>query len=273
MKIAYFRILLLLFLINGGFFAAFIQTVNAQSNTGRWTEGGKNLDWSKRLPLKIFVPDSVSTEVDEAINEWKNLVPWVTGPFTKVANQADADVVVDPPEDGLEASLMGTSVTETIIIRAQDSEYLNATIGETKVTKYTSNGVISVEKMKVYFYWTNLNAFEKKNNAKHELGHVLLLDDRSKDMDGTPAQYRTMSATQYGDANKKVVGPSSLDVPALREIWGDQIMNITGVGGIVITVDKFVLLAPYIGLTSTIIVTAVATVVYVKRVKRRKEKQ
>jgi hypothetical protein len=40
------------------------------------------------------------------------------------------------------------------------------------------------------------------------------------------------------------------------------------VGGIVIPVDKFALLAPYIGLTSTIIVTAVATVVYVKRVRK-----
>jgi len=46
-----------------------------------------------------------------------------------------------------------------------------------------------------------------------------------------------------------------------------------GVGGIVIPVDKFALLAPYIGLTSTIIVAAVVSVVYVKRVKRRKEKQ
>jgi hypothetical protein len=46
-----------------------------------------------------------------------------------------------------------------------------------------------------------------------------------------------------------------------------------GVGGIVIPVDKFALLAPYIGLTSTIIVATVATVIYVKRVKRGKEKQ
>jgi uncharacterized MnhB-related membrane protein len=45
------------------------------------------------------------------------------------------------------------------------------------------------------------------------------------------------------------------------------------VGGFIIPVDKFALLAPYIGLTSTIIVAAVATVIYVKRVKRRKEKQ
>jgi uncharacterized MnhB-related membrane protein len=46
-----------------------------------------------------------------------------------------------------------------------------------------------------------------------------------------------------------------------------------GVGGIVLPVDKFALLAPYIGLTSTIVVASVVSVVYVKRVKRRKEKQ
>jgi hypothetical protein len=46
-----------------------------------------------------------------------------------------------------------------------------------------------------------------------------------------------------------------------------------GVGGIVIPVDKFGLLAPYIGLASTILVATVATTVYFKRVKRRKEKQ
>jgi hypothetical protein len=45
------------------------------------------------------------------------------------------------------------------------------------------------------------------------------------------------------------------------------------VGGIVIPVDKFGLLAPYIGLASTTTIGAAATAVYVKRVRRRKEKQ
>ena len=45
------------------------------------------------------------------------------------------------------------------------------------------------------------------------------------------------------------------------------------VGGIVAPVDKFGLLAPYIGLDSTISVALVAAAVYVRRVKRRKEKQ
>lgn len=45
------------------------------------------------------------------------------------------------------------------------------------------------------------------------------------------------------------------------------------VGGIVIPIDKLSLLAPYIGLASTILVATVATAVCVKRVKRRKERK
>jgi len=45
------------------------------------------------------------------------------------------------------------------------------------------------------------------------------------------------------------------------------------VGGVVLYVDKFGLLAPYIGLASTAMIGAVATAICVKRVKRRKEKQ
>jgi hypothetical protein len=40
-----------------------------------------------------------------------------------------------------------------------------------------------------------------------------------------------------------------------------------------ISIGKFGLLAPYIGLASTPMIGAVATVVYVRRVKRRKEKE
>ncbi len=45
------------------------------------------------------------------------------------------------------------------------------------------------------------------------------------------------------------------------------------VGGIWVPVDKFGLLAPYIGVASTILVATAATAIYVKRVKRRKEKR
>lgn len=47
----------------------------------------------------------------------------------------------------------------------------------------------------------------------------------------------------------------------------------SAVGGLVVPVNKFGLLAPYIGLTSTIIAATVATSIYVKRAKHRKEKQ
>jgi hypothetical protein len=58
-------------------------------------------------------------------------------------------------------------------------------------------------------------------------------------------------------------------------IGGVQLVRISNgsVGGIVIPIDKFSLLAPYIGLASTILVATVATAIYVKRVKRRGEKQ
>jgi hypothetical protein len=45
------------------------------------------------------------------------------------------------------------------------------------------------------------------------------------------------------------------------------------VGGVVVPIDKLALLTPYIGLASTILVAAVASIVYVKHVKRREEKQ
>lgn len=45
-----------------------------------------------------------------------------------------------------------------------------------------------------------------------------------------------------------------------------------GVGGIIIPVDKLTLLTPYIALASTVIVATVATAIYAKRVKPRKEK-
>jgi hypothetical protein len=45
------------------------------------------------------------------------------------------------------------------------------------------------------------------------------------------------------------------------------------VGGIVIPINSFDLLAPYIGFASTILAATVTMAVYVKRVRRRKEKQ
>lgn len=49
-----------------------------------------------------------------------------------------------------------------------------------------------------------------------------------------------------------------------------QIHESQPVGGIVIPVDKFALLAPYIGLTSIMLAILIATVILVKRKRRRK---
>jgi hypothetical protein len=62
--------------------------------------------------------------------------------------------------------------------------------------------------------------------------------------------------------------------PHKVDMWEvDKMGNETGpspalaVGGIVIQVDKFVLLAPYIGLASTITASVIVAVVYIKRKK------
>jgi len=52
-----------------------------------------------------------------------------------------------------------------------------------------------------------------------------------------------------------------------------EMLAAPSVGGIVVPADKFVLLAPYIGLASTMLVATVATAIYATRVKRRKEKR
>jgi len=54
---------------------------------------------------------------------------------------------------------------------------------------------------------------------------------------------------------------------------GDVLFRPNGDGGIVVPVDKLGLLTPYIGLVSIVLVATVATAVYTKHVKGRKEKQ
>jgi len=60
---------------------------------------------------------------------------------------------------------------------------------------------------------------------------------------------------------------------APKDKLGSNVKPEGGVGGLLVPVDKFGLLAPYIGFASTILVATVAAAIYVKRVKHRKEKQ
>jgi len=91
--------------------------------------------------------------------------------------------------------------------------------------------------------------------------------DAKIDEDGAILRAESPNVIDYDDD-----GDGEIDEdPAPQE--GGYIGPEGGVGGIVIPVDKFGLLVPYIGLTSTMLVATVTTAVYVKRVKRRKEKQ
>jgi hypothetical protein len=126
---------------------------------------------------------------------------------------------------------------------------------------------------------TGNDAYDPAHVAKHELGHCLRLTHSSGSTDQMnvypPGHHdTTVSAEDKQEAKDSVTAPlsgsdNSTYVPECRYVYYVS----SGVGGVVIPVDKFGLLAPYIGLASTIIAATVATAVYIKRVKRRKEKQ
>jgi len=80
-----------------------------------------------------------------------------------------------------------------------------------------------------------------------------------------PPEYLNDSQINPDQYGPQLSAPSFLHYP----------LTVGGVGGISfsVPVDKLGLLAPYIGLASTAMIGAVATAVYVKRIKRRKEKQ
>jgi len=75
------------------------------------------------------------------------------------------------------------------------------------------------------------------------------------------------------DTSTKKVTYSSYTLGGIIGITGQPLYLQVPVGGVTVPVDKLGLLAPHIGLASTILVAAVATAICVKRVKRRKEKQ
>lgn len=81
------------------------------------------------------------------------------------------------------------------------------------------------------------------------------------------------SGNYYVWAEVLRVTPYEDDMADNFHIDGTVTVRSEGVGGFWVPVDKFGLLAPYIGLASTIVVATVATAIYVKRVKRRKERQ
>lgn len=102
------------------------------------------------------------------------------------------------------------------------------------------------------------------NILTHEVGHALGLADYNC-YDETMYSYK-WGGSIYGDTHQRTLFDG--DKMGIMTLYG-----IPEVGGIWVPVDKLGLLAPYIGLTSTISVAAVSIFLYAKRVTRRKRKQ
>jgi hypothetical protein len=74
-------------------------------------------------------------------------------------------------------------------------------------------------------------------------------------------------------ANDALVAYGPFGILGFNVIRGGGSNATGGVGGVLVPIDKYALLIPYTGLASTTMIAAVATAIYVKRVKRGKEKQ
>ena len=84
---------------------------------------------------------------------------------------------------------------------------------------------------------------------------------------GTVVGSTDVKLVKFGDPHDGFGAVSHWDYVA----WKYGYYPPSPVGGVLVPVDKFGLLAPYIGVYSTILVAAAATAIYVKRVKRRKK--
>lgn len=90
------------------------------------------------------------------------------------------------------------------------------------------------------------------------------------DPDPLPGDYYVYPRVLLEDDDPGNNIPWWSSVPYAKIQFRDQSI---GVGGIATPINKIGLLAPYLGLTSTIVVATVVTTVYIKRVKHRKKKQ
>jgi hypothetical protein len=152
-------------------------------------------------------------------------------------------------------------------------------------------------------YAATLNITVKTSKPSYQVGEYITIQG-SLTYNGLPVQSNTVGLQVLDPDNNIVVSRTlqtnatggysltfSLPADAIRGTYTVQVSSTyngvtatnstsftyttasSSVGGIELPIDKFALLTPYIGLTSAILAAAIATTVYVKRVKRREKKQ
>jgi len=110
----------------------------------------------------------------------------------------------------------------------------------------------------------------RHTDVKDNLPAAPVCQDKPIDMSTTPPTVPT-GCYDFDDAHTVHIYVATTDASGTRAASGEvTIYTISEVGGVALPVDKLGLLAPYIGLASTITVATVAAAIYVKR---KKEKQ
>jgi len=210
-----------------------------------------------RLPPFLDVPDPKALdnslwELWKKGGQWDNATIWMHDPTGVVPkNIGSASKVIDTSEEtpGKLGELFNISI---------EQQYLPPKSGRTGQQLNYKNPISSIDPNCSFVFWdfgdvyTGVVGSPFDPSYDYEIYHCF-------DKAGT-----------YNGALLIITNTTLHHFTFTTEITGGI---IDGFGGIVVPVDKFGLLAPYIGLASTIVVTAVGTVVYVKRVKHKKEKQ
>ncbi len=210
--------------------------------------------WTDQV-LNPAIPDGTLTYlIRDAFIIWESIERSNGLVFERTTIGADAQVVVNP-----------------VIIGTPD------TGGNIDPVDHVGNTMRRVE-LNLWFRTDDLDPaiggpYIKYNLVRHELGHTLLLDQWNTVPVGSHLMSEGSNA-RGTDWFQRTIKPTWFeDGETLQSIWAGRLDWSGPRGGFVIPVDKFVLLAPYIGLASTILTATIASTVYVKRVKRKKERQ